>query len=159
MAIGNNDKLKNIKFVRNFYETCDIKSIGSKKFKETYIKKRSGGRHKAPNCWKRIVSCCNQWNKRYLIVTSEGVMVAKFEFGSKAKVREMLLFDYNFKLEYGKSKTGYTRGILIRTTTRNLFLQSYDDESFIDLIVALLEAYQSSSATALHRFDSFAPIR
>ena len=86
-------------------------------------------------------------------------MVAKEEFGNKAKVREMLLFDYNFKLEYGKIKTGYQRGILIRTTTRNLFLQAYDDDNYIDLVVALIEAYKNSSATSLHRFDSFAPIR
>jgi phospholipase D1/2 len=86
-------------------------------------------------------------------------MVAKEEFGNRAKVREMLLFDYNFKIEYGKVKTGYHRGILIRTTTRNLNLQTYDDDSFTDLIVALMDAYKNSSATCLHRFDSFAPIR
>ena len=33
-------------------------------------------------------------------------MVSLKDFGSDAKVREMLLFDYNFKVEYGKVKTG-----------------------------------------------------
>lgn len=71
----------------------------------------------------------------------------------------MLLFDYNFKLEFGKSQTGYSRGLLLKTTVRNLCLQCYNDTSFIDLLVALIEAYNLCSSTRLHRYDSFAPIR
>lgn len=105
-----------------------------------------------------MVSFCNQWKKRYLIVTSEGVMVARQSHGTQAKVREMLLFDYNFRLLYGKT-TGYTKGILIKTTTRNLYLQALDHEQFLELVVSLIEAYSACSSTVLHRFNSFAPPR
>lgn len=37
-------------------------------------------------------------------------MVAMREFGAEAKVREMLLFDYNFSVEFGRARTGYRLG-------------------------------------------------
>jgi hypothetical protein len=35
-----------MRLVRIFIENSDVKAIGSKKYKECYLKKRSGGRHK-----------------------------------------------------------------------------------------------------------------
>jgi hypothetical protein len=49
-------------------------------------------------------------------------MYSKASRTPKNKIREMLLFDYNFRLEYGLELTGKKFGISLRTTSRNLFL-------------------------------------
>lgn len=53
-------------------------------------------------------------------------MYSKGNKGENCKVREMLLFDSNIKLEFGKQVTGKEFGIFITTTSRRLFLLASD---------------------------------
>jgi phospholipase D1/2 len=128
-CIMGNEGIKQLRVVRTFLQNSDVQIIGSRKYKETYLKKRSGGRHKE-SCMRRCASCFRQWKKRYFVISSEGVMVSKKDFGEDAKVREMLLFDYNLRVQFGIRKTGIkngttislTKGILIKSNTRDLYL-------------------------------------
>lgn len=61
--------------------------------------KRAGGRYEYQNCCKKLFSQLNNWNRRYLVITSEGVMYSK-ENKNPIKIREFLLFDQNFKLVF-----------------------------------------------------------
>jgi hypothetical protein len=71
----------------------------------------------------------------------------------------MILFDYNVKVEYGKQHTGLENGITIRNNTRNLYLKSLNFIDHLEILISLLYAYKSCSSTALHRYNSFSPIR
>lgn len=95
-----NSELRNSIPVRTFLQYSDVSVIGSRKYKETYLKKRSGGRHKE-TCMRKCASCFSGWKRRYFVITSEGVMVSLKDFGLDSKVREMLLFDYNLSVKFG----------------------------------------------------------
>lgn len=63
------------------------------------------------------------------------------------------------RVEYGKAKTGFEKGIKIITNTRRLFIRALNFFDQIEILVSLLDAYKTCSTTELHRFQSFAPVR
>lgn len=86
-----------------FLELSTIEKKGDfLKYKETYINKRAGGRYNENKLLLRCGAFCGLWNKRYIIITSEGVMYSKAHTGRLNNIRENLLFDHHFQLRYGK---------------------------------------------------------
>ncbi|KAL4469400.1 hypothetical protein ABPG74_004653 [Tetrahymena malaccensis] len=137
-----------------FFEISSNFHQGVVKVKETFIKKRSGGRFK-----KQCRGCCHTWSVRYLAITSEGLMYSKSNRGQNSNIREILLFDQNFNMEYGKFQTGKEQGIVINTSTRKVRLECYSQFHFYDVLAACKEAISLSPYIEIHRFDSFAPER
>lgn len=76
------------------------------------------------------------------MIVGDGIVVAKGRYGMSARVREMLLFDYNITIEYGRAATGYTYGVIIKTQTRNLCVKALNIIDYLNLIVELRCAYQ-----------------
>lgn len=86
-----------------FLEISYIPKQGDfKKYKETYVRKRAGGRYNENKIILRCGAFWKCWNKRYLIITSEGVMYTKSHKLENSLIRENLLFDHHFVFEYGK---------------------------------------------------------
>lgn len=84
--------------VWEFLELSSNNFSGIVKVKETFILKRSGGRYKQRcHC-----SLLNVWQKRFLAITSEGLMYSHGNRGEHSKIREMLMFDHNFSMTSGK---------------------------------------------------------
>jgi len=76
--------------VWEFLELSSNTFSGIVKVKETFIWKRSGGRfNKKCKCF----SVFNIWQKRFLAITSEGLMYSHGNKGENSKIREMLMFD------------------------------------------------------------------
>lgn len=74
---------------------------------------------------------------RYFIITSESVMYSKGPDRENNEIREVLSFDYNFTLKYGKLQTGHERGIQLRSTTRKLELIAPDLFIYFDFLATL----------------------
>jgi phospholipase D1/2 len=99
------------------------------------------------------------WNKRYIIITSEGLFYSKGFRKPNNKIREMLLFDNNFSLVYGERYTGKKYGIMLRTTSRRISFSAEDIFQFLDIITVFKDALEQSPYISTNRFDSFAPER
>ncbi|EAR88634.2 phospholipase d1 (macronuclear) [Tetrahymena thermophila SB210] len=149
-----NSKIVDTDTFWQFFEISSNFHQGVVKVKETFIKKRSGGRFK-----KQCRGCCHTWSVRYLAITSEGLMYSKSNRGLNSNIREILLFDQNFNMEYGKFQTGKEMGIVITTSTRKVRLECYSQFHFYDVLAACKEAISLSPYIEIHRFDSFAPER
>ncbi|KRX08542.1 hypothetical protein PPERSA_13023 [Pseudocohnilembus persalinus] len=141
-----------------FLELSDFNHEGIIKVKETWVEKRAGGRFEYQNCCRNLLSMINNWNRRYMVITQDGVMYSKGN-RNPIKIREMLLFDSNFKMETGQSTTGKDFGIKLITSSRILVIKAYNFYQFVDIIMSFLEALEISPYTKIHRFTSFAPIR
>ncbi|KAL4487944.1 hypothetical protein ABPG72_022804 [Tetrahymena utriculariae] len=149
-----NSKIVDTDTFWQFFEISSNFHQGVVKVKETFIKKRSGGRFK-----KQCRGSCHTWSVRYLAITSEGLMYSKTNRGINSNIREILLFDQNFNMEYGKFQTGKEQGIVITTSTRKVRLECYSQFHFYDVLAACKEAISLSPYIEIHRFDSFAPER
>lgn len=57
------------------YSNTRLETTSAKKIKETYVNKRAGGRFNENKLLLKCGSCCLFWKKRYLIITSEGVLL------------------------------------------------------------------------------------
>ena len=69
-----NPETKNREFLKQFLEMSSSSTNENfKKFKETYIRKRSGGRYKERGLILKCCSICKCWNKRFMTITSEGI--------------------------------------------------------------------------------------
>ena len=42
------------------------------------------------------------------------------------KIREVLLFDHNFRLDFGKQSTDREFGITVKTTSRTIYFEAND---------------------------------
>lgn len=62
------------------------------------------------------------WNKRYFCLTSDGISISKNR--TEYKIREMLMFDYDFSVNYGIQETGYDKGIRLNSSNRKLTLEA-----------------------------------
>ena len=95
-------------------EFLEISSLGcgaySKHYKECFVKKRRGGRYKERTCNIILNRFIKGWQKRWFIVTEDGIMYAKDPKSHDSKAMEMLLFDSTFKIDYGRFHTGSSRG-------------------------------------------------
>lgn len=68
------------------------------------------------------------------------------------------MFDYNFSMKYGKSETGYKRGIKLEFATRHLLLVAPDYFTFTEFLTGLKQAIKECPYMQSHRFNSFAPV-
>lgn len=57
------------------YSNTHLETTSAKKIKEVYVNKRAGGRFNENKWILKCGTCCLCWKKRYLIVTSEGVLL------------------------------------------------------------------------------------
>jgi len=57
------------------YSNTRLETTSAQKIKETYVNKRAGGRFNENKLFLKCGSCCLCWKKRYLIITSEGVLL------------------------------------------------------------------------------------
>ncbi|EAR83685.1 phospholipase d1 (macronuclear) [Tetrahymena thermophila SB210] len=142
-----------------FIELSDYTYDGIVKVKESFIKKRAGGHFKKRNCLDSCINPFKLWKKRYIVITSEAIMYSIGNREPNCQTREMLLFDHNFSLKYGKAYTQRDLGIILTTTTRRLQLEADDLFHFVDVIAGIKDAMRLSPYIELHRYDSFAPIR
>jgi hypothetical protein len=70
----NKDEFTNMIEIFDFFElSCIPHSRFLKKFKEGYIMKKSGGRHKAGVCAKISSIFCSKWSKRWFVVHEDGI--------------------------------------------------------------------------------------
>ena len=131
--------------IKRFFEISSIKyESGTKKIKEVYVRKRAGGRYQENLIMLKCGAFCKCWNKRYLIINSEGIMYSIGDEEKSAFIRESLLFDHHFKMKYGKSETGFTKGLILYYSNRKLYIEALDLFSFYDIIFSLREAFKSS---------------
>jgi len=87
------------------------------------LEKKAGGRTKET----KFSSCgifWGQWNKRYLCITSDGVSISKGLDKQNSQIREMIMFDYDFSVNYGIQDTGYEKGIQLNSSNRKLTLKA-----------------------------------
>ena len=158
-------KLVNNNIVRrksmSFYEFFELGRVqldeGVKKYKEGYIRKRTGGRYNENKCALYCGMACRRWMIRWFVVCQDGVL---YTLGCEhATIREMLLFDSSFEYFYGRGETGSDKGITLLTPTRKLCLKSFSIFEAIDWLVAIHQAKKSSPYTDINRYFSFAPER
>lgn len=143
-----------------FFEISEVENEGgSRKYKETYVRKRAGGRYNENQLILRCGAFWKCWNKRYMIITAEGVMYSKAHLKADSFIRENLLFDHHFQLKYGKAETGLARGLNLIYSNRILCVEALDTFGFFDLLAALMEAFENSPYILSNRFKSFAPVR
>lgn len=143
-----------------FLEVSEVENEGrSQKYKEVYVHKRAGGRYNENQLLLRCGAFCKCWNKRYMIITSEGVMYSKGHLKVDSFIRENLLFDHHFKIQYGKQETGISKGLNLMYSNRKLHIEALDLFSFFDIVASLNEAFDNSPYIQENRFKSFAPVR
>ncbi|KAL4449779.1 hypothetical protein ABPG74_008152 [Tetrahymena malaccensis] len=147
-------------YLRAFLEFSDIFEEGKQKYKEVYVYKKAGGRYKQSLCQK--LNCKNLfgcYDKRYFLISQEGVMYTKGLIHPDSTLSEVILFDYHFQVEYGKKQTGQEFGIHFITHSRTLCIQALNVFDYLDILYAIKEAYDNSIYGGVHRFNSFAPPR
>jgi len=144
-----------------FYEFIEFSLLplpnGPYKYKEGYLKKRGGGRFKKNKFRLYFSALFKRWQKRWFILTEEGIIYL-VDSGS-TRVREMLLFDQSFKIEYGQRSTGSREGINLVVPNRKLNLQAKDQFEALIWISEIKKAAEACHYTKNNRYDSFAPLR
>jgi len=130
---------------------------GPMKYKEGYLKKRGGGRFKENKVRLYLSTIFRRWQRRWFILTEEGIIY--LVDSESTRVREMLLFDQSFKIEYGRKATGSHEGISLVVPNRKLNLKAKDEFEAMVWISEIQKAAKNCPYTKQNRFDSFAPQR
>ncbi|CAD8140682.1 unnamed protein product [Paramecium pentaurelia] len=143
--------------LKQFLQFSDVQV--NKKYLSCYVDKRSGGRHKRANCRERLTCCHQQFQRRYLTLTCEGICLSYEQFGEQSRIRDMILFDQSFQIHYGKKQTDQKYGIIFKNNTRNLLVRCYNEFEFVDLVVQTQIVFNQSQSVKKNPFDSFSPIR
>ncbi len=126
------------------------------KFRETYLKKRAGGRYNE--------KCCNcgilfgSEKRRYFVINSEGVYYFQDHLRASTKIKDMLAFNYQFAIRYNHSPDHFLEVKLV-SSHRELEVKCYSLLQYVDLILTVKEAMNSNSYLKANRFGSFAPLR
>lgn len=109
-----------------FYEFIEHSLVpineGAHRYKQGYLRKRTGGRYKENLCQVYCGIFCRRWLNRWFVLTDDGILYTINSFSSK--IREMLLFDQSFKFDAGRKNTGTKVGITLITPTRKLALKA-----------------------------------
>ena len=132
---------------------------GTKKYKECYIWKRSGGRYKPDNIFFRCGLYCKVWSKRWLVIRQDGVLYTLGPSLDKSYIREILFFDSSFQIEYGKKYASSNLGIILTASSRKLHLKALNFLQFYDIIHSLKVACNECPYTQINRFLAFSPPR
>ena len=145
-----------------FWEFLEVSVLSfdgtSKKRKEGYVNKRTGGRvgndKKCFNCSKY----CRRLQKRWLIVRDN--MVGYLSNHMKGNLHEVLMFKGKFEVLKGLRDTGYDDGISITTQTRKFYFRAGSARKMEEWFSEIQSAKKESEWTKEdHRFESSFPIR
>ena len=88
-------KLNKSQYFAEFTEFSELINSDVQKYKEGFVLKRAGGRFNESKFLMKCFDCCRCWKRRYLLVTSEGVMYTRGLINERREVRENLLFDHH----------------------------------------------------------------
>jgi hypothetical protein len=94
--------------MRNFCEVSNFSFSleGAIRYKEGWIRKRSGGRFKHEKkcfiCY--FGKCCRVWTNKWLIVTDQYVGYLKNP--RSTEVHEVMIIDQGFRITHGEKKVG-----------------------------------------------------
>ncbi len=131
------------------------------KYKEFFAFKRQGGRQSDGCCKSACVCLCSTflWTLRYFQITSEGIQFSKGALHHEAELRENLLFDQQFMMEYDRKGSYDSRKIRLKYSQRRLTLTALSLFEFYDILYSISEASSKSIYTNLQRHLSYAPVR
>ncbi|KRW98761.1 Phox homologous domain [Pseudocohnilembus persalinus] len=155
-SIFKQKSMKQYQEVLEFLEIPTSVYENNQKIKQQYMMKRAGGRY-SEGCCTRCGILFGKWSYRYFTITTQGVFYSKNS--QELKARDQLMFDHNFQVLYGKSHTGISQGIKLKSSHRNLLIFNSDLFQFVDFLVNVLEAVKKSPYTQKNDYDSFAPTR
>jgi hypothetical protein len=62
-------------------------------------------------------------------------------------------------MKHGKTQTGSEKGIILETSHRRLTLESLTLFDYLQFVYYIKQGLKRSEYSALHRYNSFAPIR
>ena len=160
------NNLLDIPCVKGFIEVFDFLELSciyyppnTRKYKECYLKKKSGGRFRQGFCTTVFKSIFSIWLTRWFLISEDGIKYCVGPTKDKCQIREMLLFDNSLKIEYGFKQTGSVFGVILNTTSRKLLLKTSSLWELYDLIGTIEEAIQNCAYIQENRFSSFAPQR
>lgn len=122
---------------------------------QTFLKKRSGGRHNEGPC-RRCSTIFGNWKKRFFTVTSEGIFYSVGYLPHESDIKEMIPFSFHFSIEYGIRSTGYKFGLVLNSCQRTLQLLSDDMFAFVVFIRSVKLALSENHYLEINRFGSFA---
>lgn len=151
---------------KNYQRFCEFSALSfsfgdPRRFKEGFLKKRSGGRYKHETgcCARNCGFLCRSWSRRWFIVT--GDFVSYMSKIDSHEIQEILLFDSTFKVSYDDKITGKENSIMITNSGRSLIVTAKDKIEQMIWVKAIDEAFKTSewSTRAVKRFGSFAPAR
>jgi phospholipase D1/2 len=133
---------------------CDV----SKKRKEGYVDKRTGGRVGNEKRWFNCTKYCKRLQRRWLIVRDN--MVGYLSNHMKGSLHEVLMFKGKFEVLKGEADTGYSDGILINTHNRKFYFRAGSEQKMIEWYSEIQNAKNESEwQMEDHRFESSFPIR
>jgi hypothetical protein len=115
---------------------------GSRKRKEGFLRKRTGGR---VGNEKRCFNCAKYFKRfqtRWFVVRDN--MVGYLTDNTKAILHESLMFKGNFKVFSGPETTGYKDGIRIMTNQRDLIVRAGSEVKRDEWAHAIQKAYNNS---------------
>jgi phospholipase D1/2 len=129
-----------------FWEFLEISQLSfegvTKKRKEGYIYKRTGGRianeNKLCNCSKYF----RRYQRRWFIVRDN--LVGYLTDNMSESLNEALMFKGKFFVEYGSEATGWEDGIKLATSTREFIFRTGSVEKRMEWVEAITSAYQDS---------------
>ncbi|CAG9328777.1 unnamed protein product [Blepharisma stoltei] len=143
----------------SFLEVSALSFDGaSKKRKEGYVLKRTGGRisneRRCFNCSKHF----KRLQKRWMIIRDN--MVGYLSTHIRDTLHEVLMFKGRFEVEYGLKETGYEDGIRIITLRRDFIFRAGSILKRNEWVESIQEAYnQSEWHNEIIRYESSFPVR
>ncbi|OMJ91836.1 hypothetical protein SteCoe_5508 [Stentor coeruleus] len=154
-----NESLRNLPCVWEFFEVSVLSFTDTtKKRKEGYVDKRTGGRvgneQHCFNCTKH----CKRLQRRWLIVRDN--MVGYLSNHMRGNLHEVLMFKGRFEVVKGIKQTGYNDGILISTNNRNFTFRAGSEQKMEEWFSEIKSAKEESEwQSEEHRYESSFPIR
>mmetsp|Transcript_4943 Transcript_4943/g.9266 ORF Transcript_4943/g.9266 Transcript_4943/m.9266 type:complete len:1030 (+) Transcript_4943:37-3126(+) len=145
-----------------FWEFLEVSQLSfegiTKKRKEGYVYKRTGGRmaneSKFCNCGKYF----RRYQKRWLIVRDN--LVGYMTDNTTEKLNEVFMFKGKFIVDYGTEATGWDDGIKLATSTRAFIFRTGSMAKRMEWVDAITKAYEESEwNVAKNENSSSFPVR
>ncbi|KAK3578554.1 hypothetical protein CHS0354_025266 [Potamilus streckersoni] len=145
-----------------FLEVSELSFINrlGEKWKEGDVKKCSGGRRISIGCCGCLKKyhIAGRWSKRWLVLKDTFVTYLRPSDGC---ICDVILMDYDFKVEVGLDATGASHGLLVTNLTRNLLVKCWTKRKAEEWEENINKAAATigKDFTKPNRYDSFAPVR
>ena len=159
IALTSIQALNSSAFLWEFLEISAVSFRGtSKKHKEGYVYKRTGGRVGNELRWCQCSKYFRRLQKRWMIVRDD--MVGYTSSNTKQNLHEVLMFKGRFEVLFGLQDTGFEDGIRIITSRRYFVFRAGSVFRMQEWVQAILDAYRESEwSNAELRYESSFPIR